>query len=207
MIQIYIFVGVGFFLILVGILRQIDWFSVFNKFYGNDPKKGKIYVDYGENEIFYDGDYIFSDDTWLYYEYKVGHFWFTVAVPIDWKFLFIRGRRKILVDFGSEFAKPLDADDKIPPTMGALLLTASIQKKLAVDMVNSIESHKGWKIGMLLIAVAIIAVGVIYWKTHSEKPVTPPENNQPAISQNITAPTYSPEDQAIIDKANQGGGK
>lgn len=197
----YIAVGIGVLLVLVGILRQIDWFSVFNKFYGNDPRKGKIYVDFGENELFYEGKYLYSDDKWLYYDYEVGKQDFTVAVPMGWKFVFVRGRRKILVDFGNEFAKPLCHSDRIPSIMGAPLLNVSIQKKLAVDMVNSIESRKGLKLGMILIAIAIILCAIIWWRTQSNQT---PVINQPNITQNITS-TISAEDQAIIDQMNQGG--
>ncbi len=198
---LYIGVAVGVLLIIIGILRQVDWFNVFNKFYGNDPRKGKIYVDFGENELFYDGIYLYSDDKWLYYDYEIGKNDFTVAVPVGWEFVFVRGRRKILVDFGSEHAKPLSGKDKIPSAMGAALLNASIKKKLAVDMVNSIESHKGLKMGMVLLVVALLAVAMVWWwQSSKEKPVM---TNEPVTTQNVTSQN-TPEEQLIIDQMKGG---
>ena len=181
MILQWFIVGFGAALIIFGILRQIDWFNFFNKRYGNDTEKGKVYVDFGENELFYDAVYLYSDNKYLYYDYDIGKHNFTVRVPMDWKFIFVRGRRKICVDFGHENAKPLDAGDAYPDTIGAELLNKSIDKRLAVAMVNSLESRKGFKLGMLLIIAVIVVAGILWWKNSSkpEVPVVPPAVTQP----------------------------
>jgi hypothetical protein len=185
MILQWILVGFGGLLILVGILRQVDWFNFFNKFYGNDPEKGKIYVDFGENELFYDGYYLYSDDVFMYYNYDIGKHNFTVRVPIRWHYVFVRGRRKICVDFGHENAKPLYTGDAYMSTMGAELLNKSIDKRLAVAMVNSLESRKGFKIGMILIIAVIVIGGILWWRSQSkpETPVTPVPTEQQQTQQ------------------------
>jgi hypothetical protein len=191
---IYVVFGIAILLILVAILRSLDWFGIFTHFYGNNTSKAKIYVDFGENELYFDGDYIYSDEKLVYYQYFIDKKQHVVAVPMDWDFIFIRGRRKILVDFGKEFAKPLTQNDRIPAEMGSIALNASIKKKLAVDMVNSLESHKGVKMSLItIIIVAVIVVAGYLYYQNQKKAETPP----PGTTTTTNTPEY-PDDVIIV---------
>lgn len=184
MLIIYCMVGVVVLGIVISIIRTVDWYNVFYKRYGNDPNKAKVYVDFGDNELFYDGWFVFNDEKFYYYAYDIGHRHYTAIVPAGWKEVFIRGRRKISVDFGIEMAKPLITDDRIPALMGAELLNKSMQKYLAVAMVNSLESRKGIKIGIFVLIIVVVIGGfLIYRNMNKSEPVTPP-----AVTQNQTQP-------------------
>jgi len=210
MIIIYCLLGVVVLGIIVSIMRSIDWYSFFYKRFGNDPNKAKVYVDFGDNELFYDGWYVFNDDKFYYYAYDIGARHFTAVVPAGWKEIYVRGRRKLCVDFGQEFAKPLTGDDKIPALMGADLLNKSMKKYLAVAMVNSLESRKGFKIGIFVLIV-VVAIGgfLIYRNMKKPAPVTPPPVTQ---NQTQTQPTIEQQlkEQGLTDqqiKELMNGGK
>jgi hypothetical protein len=197
---VYIIFGIAILLMVIGVLRMLDWYAIFNRFYGNNPHKGKIYVDFGENEQYCDGELVGSDDRFLFYNYQMGNREFTVAVPYQYQYIFVRGRRKICVDYGNEFAKPITYADArvsiaLQPQNGASVLNASIKKKLAVDMVNSVESRKGIKLSLIIILLAVAIGGFIIYRTMIQKPETnqPVENNNPAPTQ-----TIKPEDLPYI---------
>ena len=208
MIIIYSCIGVVLLGVIIAILRSVDWYSVFASRYGNDPTKAKVYVDYGENEVFYDGWYVGNDDQWFYYDYFINKTRHTAIVPIGWSMIFVRGRRKICVDFGDEWAKPLLAGDAYPATMGSETLNKAIDKRLALEMIKSIKSRKGVSIGMWLVILAVVAVGLFFWKPWQSKTVQPVPVTQ---NQTQVQPTPSPiinydklTDQQLEDLLNEG---
>lgn len=189
MIVMYIIFGVGILTMLIGILRMLDWYAIFSHFYGNNPEKAKVYVDFGENEEFYEGEFLTLDEDYYYFRYKVNKSYHSVMRPVNYKDVFVRGRLKVLVDYGSEFAKPLCVDDVSVLNglkISSLQLDALLKPKLAIDMLNAISSRKGIGLGfiMTVLLVAVIALGVIYYMhTHQSKPMIPISNN---VTNNIT---------------------
>src|SRR4030042_5037590 len=102
--MVYAMIGIciGFVIVLIAaILTNIDWYKLFYRKWGNDPMKAKVYVDYGENEMFYDGYYLYVDNYAIYYEYYIDKARYVVRVPIAWEWVFVSGRRKVLVDCGN----------------------------------------------------------------------------------------------------------
>lgn len=189
MIIIYSCIGVVLLGVIISILRSVDWYSVFASRYGNNPLKAKVYVDYGQNEVFYDGWYIGSDDKWFFYEYVIEKRLHTVLVPVTWlpNFTFVRGRVKICVDFGNEYAKPLVAGDMYPSSMGSETLNTMIDKRLALEMAKSIKSRKGMNIGLFIIVAVVVVGGFLFWRSQSSKPAEIPPSINPPITTTIPA--------------------
>ena len=188
MIIIYSLIGVVLLGVIVSILRSVDWYSVFAGRYGNNPLKAKVYVKTANGELFYDGWYVGNDDKFFYYDYLIDKYRHTAIVPILWDTLYVRGRRKICVDFGNEFAKPLVAGDVYQAMMGSETFSKAIDKRLALEMVKSVKSRKGISIGLWLVVIAVIGVGLFIWKPWQSKtvPEYPVTQNQTQIQ---TTPT------------------
>lgn len=192
-VAFYIIAIVAVLAIVFAIFKQIDWYAFFNKIYGDNPHKARVFVQYGEHEFGCDGEYQFQDDQWIYFEYEYDKHKFTVAVPVSYDYRYIRGRRRINVQYGNEYALPITRKDNIVAgalmiraQKGAQLLNTSINKKLVVDLVNSIESRNKFGLSAIILIVVVLVAGYLIYTQFFKHPATPPVSNNVTANQTIT---------------------
>lgn len=158
----------GCFFLFMALLRWIDWYKVFKHFYGNNPLKAKIYLKIGETEEVIEGKYSYVDDKYIFYSYDFGKRGHTVAVSLNYPYIYVFGKRKILVDFGKGVAKPLSGIVKT--TIGSETLNDSVNGALATKVVNSIQS-RGFKVQFqhILLIIAVLIGAFLFYRHYQEQ--------------------------------------
>ena len=203
-----IFVIVGVILIIVGFLRSIDWYSFFSRWYGNNPTKCKVYIHFGRNVEYIDGEYSYVDDKYIFYVYRYKKQDMAVAIrqaDMD-NFGYIRGRVMIHTKFGEGVTVLKDIDTgnlitmgetELPArapgvaTIGAVELDASIQSKTAVALVNTVSSRGGMKIMTIILVCVVIVAAFMWYKSNQDKKAA---EQKPVPAQQQTNPNAGVED-------------
>jgi hypothetical protein len=149
-----IFLTLGF---IVSILwAVIDWGALIRRKLANNPARGRIYYEYGEDLKLYDAKRIDQGKKADTYEYKIDGKAQIAIVPRDYPLKYVNGRRAIAICdgevvawslLGKEYGKDLNG-----PAIAALTLTGVI-----TDLVESLTAHKKipWWVW------AILGVGII----------------------------------------------
>jgi hypothetical protein len=198
--------GVG---IALGIIRQIDWYEVFSKRWGNSPMRGRVYIHFGRDVVFEDAEYSYVDDTYVFFTYQFRKEHYAIAIKQDQldDYGYIRGRIMIHAKFGegvtvlktgltNKRGNEITAVIGSPEyperqsgvaAIGAVELNAALKSKTAVDLVNSVGNRGGIKIMTIIIAVAVVAAAVIFIKIYQDNQAQKAAQTQPV-------PTISIED-------------
>ncbi len=186
----WIVLGIAIFGIILGIIRQIDWYGIFAKRWGNNPMRARVYIHFGRDVVFEDGEYSYVDHKYVFYTYRYRKENYAVAIPqadLD-QYSYIRGRLMIHVNFGEgvtvlqtdipgNSGKDLTAVVGSPEyperkkgvaAIGAVELNASLKSKTGVELVNSIGSRNTFKLTTILLIVAIVAGAVIFFKFYQD---------------------------------------
>lgn len=197
--------------IILGIIRQIDWYGIFSKRWGNNPMHGRVYIHFGRDVVFEDAEYSYVDDVYVFYTYKHHKERYAVAVKqaqID-DFGYIRGRLMIHVKFGegvtvlkteltnNQTGPEIDAVVGSPEypkrqsgvaMIGAVELNASLKSKTAVDLVNSVGNRGGMKLMQIVLIVAVVAGAVLFFKFYQDNQKQKAALQQPPATTQTTKP-------------------
>lgn len=172
---VMVMVLMGGFLVVVGVLRTIDWYKVFNKVYGDNPAKARVYIEYGEKIESIEGKLYGVLENSILYEFAWGKDKHMVIVKHDYPYMFIHGHRKIRVLPGQAFAAPIAGvsgkvfqtapldEGKSPELGGSRELNVTIRGQTQIDMVKSIKSHKATSIMAIILVVAAVGVGLWFF--------------------------------------------
>lgn len=178
--------GIG---IIFGILRQVDWYQVFSKRWGNNPMRGRVYIHFGRDVVFEDAEYSYVDDVYVFFTYKYRKESFAIAIKQEQldDFGYIRGRIMIHAKFGEGVtvlkSVNVKTGQEISATVGsseyperatgksgigAVELNAALQSKAAVELVNSVGNRGGLKIMTLVLIIAVVAGAVLFFKFYQD---------------------------------------
>lgn len=175
--------------IAIGILRQIDWYQVFYRRWGNSPTRCKVYLHFGRDCEFEDGDYSYADETYVFYRYRYKKQNMAVAIKqsqLD-DYSYIRGRIMIHVKFG-EGVTVLNSinektGDSIPANVGsaeypermrgvaaigAVELNSHVAGKISSDLINTIGQRNVLKFGSIVMVVVIVVGAVLFFKFYND---------------------------------------
>jgi len=190
-----VIVVMGSLLILVGILRMIDWYKVFQKYYGDNPIKARVYVEYGEKTDPVEGKLYGVLENSAIYEYTWAGVKQMVVVKHDYPWRFIYGRRIIRVLPGKAFSQPIKNlgtqvlvaepfDQGVSPDLGgARELDVTIRGQTQIELVKSIKGRKSvnFAVGMVVIVAVVVGVYFFWQNMNKEEPLPP----QPSIEEMI----------------------
>jgi hypothetical protein len=212
----WVIIGVCALGIILGIIRQIDWYEVFSKKWGNNPMRGRVYIHFGRDVVFEDADYSYVDDAYIFYTYIFRKEKYAVAIKQEQmdEYYYIRGRIMIHLKFGegvtvlkTELTNKADQEieaaigsPEIPERqpdiarIGAVELNASLKSKTAVELVNTIGNRSGMKFMTILIILAVVAGAVIFYKVYQDN------QKDKAIQQQPTATTQTSDPNAPIEQ-------
>lgn len=202
----YMITGIMF--VFGAILALIDWRSIAEKWIADKPEKGRVYIYSGEHVDARPGKMIYVSSLGSLYEYKWAKLKLIVAVPGDYPFNFLRGRRMIKVIAGhavssQEFyeillkSKPknlADAEKEVfekagaeridladnGNTQGAYDLNALVKGHMGVEIVNSLFGKKVSMWMILIIFVGLALVGYFVYTNFLAEPVPETPTEQPA---------------------------
>lgn len=185
--------------LIYAFIRTVDWYGFFEKRWGNDPTKCKVYVESGNTQKFYDGIYAYVDDSYIYYEYKIDGVkqkW-AVAVPQTWTPVFVRGRVKVVVNFGEGIAKP-ESGESIAK-IGAEQLKASLEGKIGVELVRSIKQRATYKMTTFLLIGAVLVGAIFMYNNYRKDQAAKQQETQQVQQENN--PERVIEEEKPIEKA------
>lgn len=193
-------------LFFLTIFLIVPWREIFEKMYGNNPLKAKVYVEAGEQINFSNGSYYGSTEQGVLYTYKYKGIRYCVHVPDNYPFRFVMGRRKIRVEFGHADPSPHGVNGKYShkvETLEASALGESVNTKLPIsgdalekilrarvgaELVSSVFGKAvNWV--MLVVVFACIVGGgfFIYKNMVADKTPPPVQTNTPGQTINPNA--------------------
>jgi len=210
--------GIG---IIFGIIRQIDWYQIFSKKWGNSPLRAKIYIHFGRDVVFEDGEYVYVDEKYIFYTYDYHKEKYAVAVKQDQfdEFSNIRGRVMIHVKFGegvtalktdltNKAGKEIIASVGSPElparqpgvaTIGAVELNSSVKSKVTSELVNSIGNRGGIKFMAIVMIIAVVAGAIIFYKVYQNNQAEKQQQNLPPVTTTTTPDPNDPLHDLIIE--------
>jgi len=181
-----IFIVIIAVMFLIITITWIPWRDLFEKLYGNNPLRAKVYVEAGEQITFCNGSYMGSTETGVLYEYKYKTVKYTVYVPCEYPYKYILGRRQIRVILGHADASPLAGESETQINISGDLLDLILRARVGAEIVSAIF---GKAINYMMIAIFVgilIFGGYFIYKNVLNKDTgqTPPTQ-----SQNIPPPS------------------
>jgi len=165
----------------------IPWRRLFEKLYGNNPLKGKVYIEAGEQISVCNGNYAGSvlgkNAGGLLYYYKYEGLRATVFVPFTYPYRYVFGRRQIRVIWGQSNAAPLGGMSEAKLGISGDMLDDILRARIGSELVKSIfgKSVK-WMTILLLVGALVIASVFMYnnfIKTPDIVPVNTPDQTSP----------------------------
>ena len=164
------------FLLGVGlVLSAVNWRGVFNKVYGNNPLRAKVYIEIGESIEFVNGSYYGAAFNYAIYSYKFHGREYSVIVPDNYPYRYVVGRRKIRVIFGQSTAAPLGGVNASDIKMSGDTLNLVLRSRIGSELVRSVFG-KAINYMVVLVGVAVIGIAGYYVYTNVIKPSMPSEN-------------------------------
>lgn len=145
-------------MILLGlllILTWIPWRDVFEKFFGNNALKAKIYVEAGEQVKLCKGRYYCDDKQGTLYKYKVFGVSSVVIVPEDYPYKYLMGSRMIRVIIGHTMASSWNADIKANKILTGSMLNDILDAHMGTEMARTIYG-KALNIMSIVIIIGIL---------------------------------------------------
>ena len=148
--------------VVVMLAGFVDWQKEFEKRWGNNPAKARIYIEADEQVVTVDGKMFYTGTKGVIYEYKWDKVDCVVCVPFDYPYKFIRGKRMIRVVAGEASARYWDKQQL--SVDGVYSVSALVRSHLVRELVKSMSggSELNWKLWLLIIGGVLVGGFVIY---------------------------------------------
>lgn len=172
---------IPFILLFLLIIAWVPWRGIFDKLWGNNPFKARVYVEAGEQTTICKGRLQADSPAGLVYAYKYFKRDLSVLVKYNYPYRYILGWRKIRVIAGQGVAAPLEGMAPETCIVSASTLNAVIEAHIGTELARTIFG-KTLNIMMIIIMVAGIGlVGYFFMKQFmapSPGTVQPPAQEQ-----------------------------
>lgn len=174
----------GILLIVIGLLTMVDWYKVFNRKWGDNPAKARVYVEYGEKIEPCEGKLYGVLEDCAIYQFTWNKTEHMVQVPHTYPWKFIRGYRKIRYFPGNAWAQPLEGES-CNYKGGSRELNVTIEGQTTIDMVKSVKGRKAVGIIGIIVIVAVVIVGgwFVYNNFIADNEPTPIESQEGIINE------------------------
>jgi hypothetical protein len=183
--------------IIAIILQRIDWYKVFDRKYGYNPLRGRLYLENGDNINILDAKRIHSGTEGDIYEYRWENERLTVCLPPDYPHKNVKGWRLIRAVAGEaaarypsntqlvyagvrrrrtgEAAARYPSNTQLAPE-GVFSVSALVFSHLVTDLVKSMTGTKtglNWKWFVVMAVVGVVAY-FLFTQFLAPSPVVPP---------------------------------
>lgn len=178
---------IGIVFLVAIVFAFVDWRGIIEKYFGNNPSKARVYLEY-KNQIIKSikARYVYDDEEGLLYVYKFEGNICPVIVPNNYDGSFFRGSLMIKVQLGDVVATNWHRDSV---EFGSRKLSMFVLGKFVDDLVKSYTTAGlGFSPKWILVIGGIAVVGFIVYKFvieggmlggGSPAPGTPPVDNKP----------------------------
>ena len=174
---------VGFAIILLILIASwIPWRTIFDKVWGNNPTKAKVYVEAGEQIILCQGRLSGDCPQGNVYRFKYFGKWQSVIVPEKYPFRYILGCRQIRLKVGDSVASPLGDMTSSSTRVSSSTLDAIFRAHIGKDLAQTVFGKTfNWMI-IIIAVVGIVAVGFFLFRQFiaTDIPVQPAGIEEPA---------------------------
>ncbi|GAH37491.1 unnamed protein product, partial [marine sediment metagenome] len=166
------------------VITWVPWRGIFEKLWGNNPLRGKIYVEAGEQITICKGKYYTDTPKGLIYQYKYFKMGQSVIVPFDYPYRYILGCRQIRVMAGQGAAAPLGGMSDKQCVVSGGTLNAVLEAHIGTELARTIFGKTMNIMMIVIIAAGIMFVGYFLFKQFMTP--TPGAIQPPAQEQQLT---------------------
>lgn len=160
---LYMFGGFTVVVVIIIVVGRIDWYKFFEKRYGYNPARAKVYLKCDKAINIVHGKLDHSDaekgDIYLYEFQKQK---LSVCLPPGYPHENILGYRRVEQVFGESVARYFRSENLAPE--GVFSVSALVRSDLVTKAVNSMTTSKGFPLKWLLIIGGIGVVGFVAYK-------------------------------------------
>ena len=171
------------------IITWVPWRTIFERIWGNNPNRAKVYVESGEQIQLCKGKRVEDSTKGFRYRYKCYGEMQTVIVPKKYPYRYILGCRQIRVIHGNSTAAPLGGMVDSDVAVSGATLDAIFRAHIGSDLAKTIFGRTVNFMMILLIIGGVLVV--VYFVFKQMNPVTPPVQ-PPAIEQPLIPKPISP---------------
>lgn len=162
-------------LLVIGLLMSlIDWRKIFERLFGNNPMKARVYVETDEQVEVMNGKMVYSGTKGMMYQYHWQKENCVVCVPFDYPYKYLNGRRMIRVRCGE--VSPRAWDGKPLASEGVFSVSALVYSHLVREAVMAMTSKKQTPWLWIMIISGVLLAGYILYTyvlaPQSEAPVS-----------------------------------
>lgn len=173
---LYIMPFILFFLLVI---TWMPWRNIFEKLWGNNPLRAKIYVEAGEQITICKGRYYTDTPKGIIYQYKYMKMKQAVIVKFDYPYRYILGCRQIRVQAGQGTASPLGDMSVKQCVVTASTLNAVLEAHIGKELVTTIFGKAVSIMMIIIIAGGIMLIGYFLFKQFiAPGDISPPVQEQ-----------------------------
>lgn len=156
---------------ILGCAAFINWREVFEKIWGNNPTKAKVYVEAGEQITICKGVQFGDSSRGVVYRYQYFKIWQSVIVPLDYPYRYVLGRRQIRVLVGQPEAAPLGdfVTSSLPVSSGTL--DAIFRANIGLQLAKTIFGKSANYMKMIIVVAIVIVAGYFLYQNMMPKQV------------------------------------
>ena len=177
-------------IILLMVAAFIDWRGLIEKWLGNNPSNGLVYVKAGNQIVAVKAkrDYVAAEGQLYLYRWlgKVCE----VVVPENYGYSYFRGRRVIGVEDGKLLASPLG--NASPDKLGESDVSSLILGRTVVDLVRTITGKKSSPWLWLLIGLGVGLIGFMLYQHFIGGGISLPGSAVPSAGNGVPAEGMPP---------------
>ena len=172
-----------FIMLILLVAVWIDWRKLFEKIWGDNPYKARVYVIAGDKEYPCKGNYAGSTARTILYRYKFNKIWHRVIVKDTYPFIYIQGFRKVRVMIGQSYAAPLEGYHEPECKVGGATLNDVMEAHIGSDLAKTIFGKAINFMTIIIVLAVLFFGGYFMYKNVLSPNVTPTQPNQPAQQQ------------------------
>lgn len=178
-------------MLLLLVAAWTPWRSIFEKLWGNNPKRAKVYVEYGEQIALCKGKFLSDCKKGQRYRYKCYGEWCVVIVPSKYPYKYIFGGRQIRVIAGQGTAAPLGGMPDSSVAVSSATLDAIFRADIGTQLAKTIFGKAVNLMMVLIIVVGVVVLGYFIYKQMSTGGL-PGLSPQPGIEQPVQPQPQQP---------------
>lgn len=161
-------------LVVLVVVAWVPWRKLGEKYFANDPTKGLLYIEIGEDTDCVKCSYAYSNEKGAVYYYNWRGNNLTVAVKKNYGYRWLHGRRMLRLAHAGDAWASYWGDSKVPPEMqkSAFDLDAVVRGNIGVKLVQTIYGAKKTSWLWYVLIACVVAAGY-YFYTQGKLPITP----------------------------------
>lgn len=179
------------------IVSWMPWRDIFEKIWGNNPNRAKVYVEYGEQTILCKGRKVQGTERTARYRFKCLGVWRTVLVPKSYPMKYLLGSRMIRVVGDASSPSDLGGVTKTSIAVSGDMLDDVFRANIGANLIRTIFGKAIGVMTILIVIGILVFAGYFMYNNILKK-----QSGQPQPQQGIEQPVQpqQPQEPVIIPK-------